>query len=225
MTGLRAVGLLLVGAACGAFALYHLDTRHAAERELRRVAEAEQLRAKGQIVEEKRRRQDAEAVADSLAGHNAELGRALEAAKRAAPDAKVVRVVEASTGPVVATAPVAAGDQVEIRVGEVELESKEGNHVLAGAAECVRVQPAPPAVVASGPFRQDVTKLLAVQTPAQEPPRWGFGPAVFGGSGWALGAVASSPPVRLLGVDFEVTAAAGLGSSGPTGMASLVLRP
>ena len=193
----------LVAAGAGA---YYLQRQRVVEAEARRGAEAEALRAAGQVVVERRDHDHLEAEVERLTEINAELAAALARARRAAPGARPVAVASASTGPVVVEAPqkiltpgvneidrapdvpclLAAGDRAELRVDEVVLETRAGNRVLVGAASAWRLEPAPVTRLFSGPFSAPLASAEAVEPAPAGVPTWalvavGVGALALGG--------------------------------------------
>jgi hypothetical protein len=220
---------------------WRLDAGRRAEADRARLAEEAQLRAEGLLVVEQVRSRALDLEARRLAGQNADLSAELERARRAAPGARVTGTVSASTGPRPAggaprpgqvvyrceTEPGAAppagppppaciladGDVGEIRVDQVELETREGARVLVGAASVWRLDPAPQAKVMAGGFQAPLSVAKEPARPA--PPGWGAG--LYAGvsrDGWALGPALALPPARLLGMQGEVVLGVGVGPSG-----------
>jgi hypothetical protein len=117
---------------------------------------------------------------------------------------------EGASCPVSPACLLAAGDQGEVRVDEVILETKAGNVVLAGAASCWRLEPAPAARLFGGPLRGS----LSVAKPR---PEAGWGAGVWTGvgrEGWAAGPALALPPARLWRLQVEAVVGGGLGPSG-----------
>ncbi|MBI5545306.1 MAG: hypothetical protein HY901_15555 [Deltaproteobacteria bacterium] len=233
------VGLLLARA---------LNLGRASEAEARRLAEAELLRAQGQIVQAQTSARDLQARADEAMAENDALRAAIEEAKRVAPEVRIVEVTRASTGPVVATGPareppvhpppgdqqqaaaqpaclLAEGDSAEVLVDEVELRTDAGNRLLVGTAFAWRLSPGPPARLFGGAFKSPLSTDAAL--PPAPALGWGVGPRVgIGAGGWTVGVAASPPLWSLLGWRFEVTAGAGLGSGGAWDAgAAILVRP
>lgn len=174
-----------------------------------RAVEATRLAAEGQIVEAERTAKQLEAKKSAMAIGNEALRLALVAAHKAAPGSKVVRVVRASTGPIVAggeprqcplpppsqecacpPAPVclvAPGDSLEIRVAEVDLQTKLGNRVVVGTGECLRVLPLPETSLARGPFEQSLTTVHELAPPADDRWPWYAHAAIGLGAGFVAG--------------------------------------
>jgi hypothetical protein len=111
-----------------------------------------------------------------------QLATAIEAAKKAAPGARVVRVMQASTGPVqvqpgasmatvvqppecppVPACALAPGDTAEARVSEVDLQTKAGNQAVVGTAECWRLTPEPAVKLFGGPFEARLTTVTELE--------------------------------------------------------------
>ena len=208
-----------VGVVVG-WVVWQLDAGRRAESERARLAEAIVLAQQGQIVADLQSRAELAARARRLAAENADLAEALAKAQRAAPGARPVVVVQASTGPVPAagaarpsppsggSAPapaapclLAAGDSGEIRVDSVLLETKAGNLLFVGAASAWRVEPGPPARLFGGQLMAKV----AAEAP-ERPAGWGFGAvAGCGREGCGVGPGVALPPLRVGPVQVEVT--------------------
>lgn len=163
------------------------------ESEAERAAEAKQLEAEGQIVELQRTRDALDHDLDVALAENSKLSDALDEAREAAPDAKVTRVVRASTGPMIVdghqmpvkcqsnkpyaeltplpTCLVSPGDSLEVRVNEVDLLTKAGNTVIVGTGECLRVSPPPETSLASGKFEASLTHVSGIAPPPPDD-RW-----------------------------------------------------
>lgn len=107
----------------------------------------------------------------------------------------------------------AKGDEGEIRVAEVALQAREGNRVLAGAAEAWRLSPGPPTRILAGRFTAPASEI-SEERPAPLP-RWRAG-AFLGASrdGWVVGPAVALPPARLWGMQLELTLGAGVGPAG-----------
>ena len=181
------------------------------ESEAEREAEMRELEAQEQIVEIRKERDQLKADLDVMLDMNNAMQGALDEARKVAPGAKVVRVVRASTGQVTSdgvpriegrpenyqsmtgSQPIdcllARGDTAEIRVDQVELETKAGNRVLVGTAEAWRLTPEPETKLIAGPFEADFTHVsgLAPSPPEEHWPWYvheaiglaaGFGAAV-----------------------------------------------
>jgi hypothetical protein len=174
--------------------------------------------------------------------------------RKAAPTAKPVAVVTASTGPVPVSPPVAPvvpgagqapaspplgppvppcllrpGDTGEVRVAEVRLVTEAGNTVLAGAAEAWRISPAPAQRLFGGVLKADLGAATArIPPPTPDSLGWGVGPAVgVSDRGVLVGATVESPPLRLpwLGWRVGVVASGTAGPGGTGALASLVVHP
>lgn len=193
---------------------------------------------------------------EDLLRENGLLREQLERARRAVPAAKPAGIVRASTGAIAAAGPprppaacptsppteeagkpaavcppclLAPGDMTELKVDEVLLETKAGAHLLVGTASAWRLEPGPPAPIASGAFQAPFTVAVEKQPSAQPAPRWGLGPAVgvSTGGGLLYGATLASPDVRvpLLGWRLSLAATAGAGPGGGAGFVAAVVRP
>lgn len=215
---------------------WRLDAGRESEAAARRLAEEARLRAEGLLVVERAKGRTLEAEARRLAGANADLAGELARARRAAPGARVVGTASASTGPRPAAGPprvyplaalqgearspappagaclLAEGDQGEVHVSEVVLETREGAQLLVGAAEAWRVGAAP-ARLFGGPFQ---AHLSTAKAPAPPPPTtWGAG--LYAGvsrEGWAVGPLVAAPPARLGAWEVSGVGGAGVGPSG-----------
>jgi hypothetical protein len=168
---------------------WRLYTEKRAHEDAARAIEADELEAAGLSVEHQLHVADLERRVDDLTQGSADLLAALTAARRAAPRAHVSRVVEARTGPVVASIdqqsiaidrraieqPIGAcllspGDHAEIRVREVELRTDAGNTILVGAAEAWRMSP--DARLFGGPFSAPLTRASVEPAPPPGVPSW-----------------------------------------------------
>lgn len=213
--------------------------------ELARHLEAEQLRAAGLEVAAEKDRADLWDEANKASAESEDLRRALAEARTAAQGERPVLVARCSTGPRPAagaarpaTSPppapgsaapplpaclLAAGDQGEVQVDEVVLETRGGNRVLVGAASAWRVAPDRSRLF-GGPFRSDLGEVAVAAPPA--PPGWGAG--IWSGvsrDGWAVGPAVAAPPLRLWTLQLEATIGAGLGPAGGwQGGGSAILR-
>jgi hypothetical protein len=165
-----------------------------------------------------------------------ELKAQLAEARKVAPHTTVTQVEVAQTAPITVTAQpepsvpqvqcvVANGDKMEIRVKQVELTTRADNQILVGNAAAWRIAPPPETEVVSGKFEQNLTSLNVVAKPSN-PPGWGFGVAGFAGNhGYAPGLAVAAPPLTFWGHELDVNVAAGLGTLGVIGSASVLLRP
>lgn len=116
-------------------------------------------------------------------------------------------------GPLTGRCLLEAGDLVEIRVDQVELETREGARVVVGAAAVWRLGPGAEERLASGGFQ---APLSAAKEPARPPPP-GWGAGLYAGlsrEGWALGPALALPPARLWGLQGEVVVGVGVGPNG-----------
>lgn len=198
LAAVLAVALVALGAYC-----WWLHGRVGQEAELRRAAEARELEALGLVVTEKRSREELEHQAAALTEHNASLAAELARARKASPGAHVVATVAASTGPVAtsndpaairehnsstSTAPclLTPGDRAEVRVEQVELETRAANHVIVGTATAYRLDPE--ARLFGGPFSAPVTRAYEEPPPVCGCPTWKI--VAGGAAGMALGGLA-----------------------------------
>lgn len=221
---------------------WRLEEGRVAQAEAARLAQEARLRAEGLLVVEQAKAKGLEAEAERLAGQNAELAAELERARAAAPGAKVSGTISARTGPRPASgeprpgpafyrcepgpagpaAPpaeeppaclLAEGDLGEVVVNQVELETKDGARVVAGAAQAWRTHPWPPTRLFGGGFQAQLSAAKGEQERAA--PGWGAGVWLgVGREGWAAGPAVAVPPVRLGPVQLELVVGAGLGSGG-----------
>jgi hypothetical protein len=222
-----ALAILLVAA----WLAWKLNAGRESEATARRLAEEQLARANDLVVVEQGKRRDVEADAKRLAAGNADLAAELVRARKALPGARVMGAASSSTGalpaagaprpgPACPEAPaaqpaclLAVGDEGEIRVDQVVLDGPGGARLVVGAASAYRVTPEPRAKLFGGPFRAAVSEASA-EAPAA-PPGWGAGLYVgLSRDGWAAGPALALPPVRVLGLQLEAVAGAGLGSSG-----------
>jgi hypothetical protein len=159
--------LLVVAVSCCCLLLIQRASRAVDERE--QDAEAQQLVAKHQVVVSQ---VTAEALAErykEVSEGNVELKKAIEEVRKAAPGARVTRVVQASTGPVpmndeavrTMCAELAPTNQSieaqaelkgEIKVANVDLRTEKGNTIATGAAEAWQVEPEPRRLLFGGRF-------------------------------------------------------------------------
>ena len=146
--GVVAVVLILALATAGAvtWRYLHHDSGGA------RLAEATAIEAKGGVVEIPEDQAALIAEVAMLRAKIRDLDEALDTAEKAAPGAKPITIIRASTGPLQCTVPppqalpvavpskpcpacvIATDEHPEIKVDAVELETKAGNTVLSGAA-------------------------------------------------------------------------------------------
>jgi hypothetical protein len=180
------------------------------ESDAARVAEASQLVAQGQIVAAQRDRYGIKADLDAAIDENAQLKEALDEARKAAPGAKVERVLRASTGPVpmseaavrslcsgLITPPAQvsvdepalpiAPLEGEIHVASVELRSDKGNLLAAGGAEAWQVSPGPRQILFSGRFVAPASYLSEVAPTPDDRWPWYVHEAIGLGAGLAAG--------------------------------------
>lgn len=176
--------LVLFLAVVGLTIAVQRQSRAAAE--ARRSAEAAELAAKNVTVardaSERQLRADLDAAKKEIRG----FADALVRARKAAPKAKVIATVRASTGPVaVAASPAACvlkpGDKGQIDVASSELRTEAGNKVLVQAAQASRVDPDGSKVVLfGGELRADLTRYLTQPDPVSTADRkFGFGAIGF----------------------------------------------
>jgi hypothetical protein len=205
--------------------------------------ERARLAAAGQVVVEPV--EDLRPAVEELLRGNGLLREALERARRAAPGARPVAVVQASTGPRPAGGEprpadpppagedcppslLAPGDSTELRVDEVVLETRKGSHLLVGTATAWRLEPGPPTAIAWGAFEAPFTAAVEKAAPAKPAGRWGVGAlGVASSHGWMAGGLLASPGLRVPWVGWQLEALAG-GAAGPggvAGLAAVVVRP
>jgi len=211
--------------------------RENAKAEAARAQEAVTLAAKGQIVERPVEQDMLENEIASLEVENLDLRVAIQKAKQAAPDAKVTQVEHAQIAPTIVTAApevatpstrcvVSDGDKLELKIDQVELQTKAGNIVLVGSASAWRTDPPPAEQLVTGKFEQSTTTISGIDTIPKKLPGWGYGVAGFvGNKGWAPGLTVSAPPLTIFGYEFDVNLAAGIGTLGVIGSASILMRP
>jgi hypothetical protein len=211
-----------------------------AEREhaLRLVEEGNRIAAEGFALENVLSERELTARAERAIAAD-ELARALAAA----PGARVVRVVEASTGPIAAGGEalptvecraaepcppclLAPGNPTEVRVAEVTIAYREGSRVALGAAAVWRLAPGPETRIASGPWSAPATDAAGEAPPSHDVGRWAFGVGALASShGLAPGVAVAAPPLRILGQSFDLVLGAGVGPGGAQGSAALLWRP
>jgi len=199
---------------------HRLNAGRSAEAEARRLAEAEVLRQRGLLVAAQL---DRAGLAAEVRRLGPELQLALAAARRAAPGSRVTGAGASSTGAVPAggearptsstpaaalpTCLLAAGDQGEVRVEQVVLETRGGNRVIVGVGEAWRLEPAPAARLFGGPFRAELSRI-GVEEP-EERPGWAWGVvAGCGKAGCGVGPGGAFPPLRV--GRWQVEASAGV---------------
>lgn len=115
------------------------------------------------------------------------------------------------------------GGTAEIRFSEILAETKAGNVVMVGTAECWRLTPTPASVVYKGKFSHD-TKLEMPKPP--DSPGWGFGLwAGVNQGGALLGPAVAAPPLKILSWQLDATASIGANLAGAWGLGvSVVVR-
>jgi hypothetical protein len=231
--------LLVIAFGAGAYVVVQLALHREAEAqsEMARQQEARELDADGQI---RVLEVDKDALRLALAhAMNGELAIALAKTMRAAPGAKVVRTVEASTGPVPMdqealralckelpreqTAP-PSDIQGEGRVKEAYVRAVKGTTVVDGFVECW--QNNPDRKLFSGPYVAEHTQVIELEQskPAGEL-GLGLGVAAFAsGKGTALGLAVSPPPLRIWALQLDLTLAAGTGQGGWHGAGTILGR-
>jgi hypothetical protein len=161
---------------------------------------------------------------DKLVDENKTLKDALEAAKKAAPGARVVQVVKACTEPekvpVASKCLLAGGDEGEVRVNEIQLQTEGGNKILIGTAEAWRLNP--PARLFGGKFSAATTEVGGYPGDLLRPSKWGIGSgAVLVNGGIVPELVLAAPAFRVLGLELSPILAAGWGA----GLLAVVVRP
>ena len=111
----------------------------------------------------------------------------------------------------------------EVRVDGIELQTKAGNRLIVGTGAAWKVSPGTPEKLFGGGFQAGLSGSSTVAEKA--PPRWGAGlsAACAWGSACSVGPVLALPPVRLLGLQGELTVGATV-SSKPVGMLTGVVR-
>jgi|WetSurMetagenome_2_1015567.scaffolds.fasta_scaffold150381_2 hypothetical protein len=164
--------LLVVAVSAVCFGIVRRASNVAAESV--RVAEAKQLEAQGQIVAEQESKAELNKDIEAALKDNAELQKELDEVLKVAPDARVTRVVRASTGPVAACGAlrppepsqcdctpclVAPGDTMQIGFTELGLETKRGNSLLKGTAKCERLLPEPRTVIAEKALDEKLSEV------------------------------------------------------------------
>lgn len=119
----------------------------------------------------------------------------------------------------------AEGDQGEIRVDAVALQTRAGNRVLVGAASAHRLNPE--ARLFGGSFSAPVTWAAEREPATPAVRRWGAGPWLgVSSSGVAVGAAVAAPPARLFGIGLELSLGGGVTPDGRgQGAMQLILRP
>lgn len=198
--------LLVVGlVGGGGWYLHRLQSQLDAEADARTAAEESELRALGEIVEERVSREQAERRADDLAGKVPELQAALDKARKALPRSRIVSVVRASTGPIVVEEPpdeepppedeseevpclVRPGDRLELRADEVVIGGRAGARVLVGAISAWRLGPPEAALLARGAFEAPYSEAVVVPDPSPTWQWWHV--AAASGAGLLLGMAA-----------------------------------
>ena len=174
------------------------------EADAARDAEASRLASEGQIVELRKTAADLQRDLDVEIESNTALQAALDEARKAAPGSKVVRMVRASTGPMPAGGQprecpvppigtacpvclVAPGDQLEVRVAEVDLQTKLGNRVVVGSGACVRLLPPPETTIAEGEFEASLTRVEELAPTPDKGWPWWANAAIGAGVGFVAG--------------------------------------
>lgn len=192
-------------AAAGIVVVSALRRETAADAERNREIEARELLAQNQIVAAQKDHDGMQDDLDAAIKKNTQLKEALEAATRAAPTARVVRIVQASTGPVPmneeAIRAMCAGLlpsqddhkpeselKGEIHVASVDLHTDRGNLIATGAAEALQVWPEPKRVLFSGRFIAPATTASELVPPPHEQQwPWFYHEAIGIGAGLVAG--------------------------------------
>jgi hypothetical protein len=223
---------------------WRLNVASRAEAVAARLLEEVRLREAGLVVAAQASGSELKQQLRDLEGANVELADELERASRAAPGAKPVGVSRSSTGPVIAggtprapeergpaavpVAPrasclLAEGDEGEVRVDQVVLETRKGNRVLVGTAAAWRLSP-PATRLFGGPFRAELTEVVTAAPPPAARARWGAGVWLgVGRDGWAAGPAVAWTAARVWGAELEMVGGGGVGSGGLWGGSVSVL--
>ncbi len=211
--------------------VFKLDAGRRSAGEVARLAEEARLRAEGVSVAWQKKARDLALDLEAGSAREAAFAAEVKRLKKAAPDARPVAVIAASSGPLDAdpaaaparpaspsgdTVTAAAGsaclfyasDKGQIRAEQGLLETDKGNVLYAGAGSCFRLDPPeqpggePRAVrLFGGPLRAE----LSVEKVAGAP-GWGFGAAGSMGSGGATAGLAVAlPPARAWSWQLETT--------------------
>jgi hypothetical protein len=198
--------LVAVVSAC-CLLLIQRASRAVDERE--KAAEAQQLIAKHQIVVAQVTNAALVDKYKEVSDGNVELQKAVDEARKAAPKARVVRVVQASTGPVPideeavrtmcaelmpANQSVEAQAELkgEIKVASVDLRTEKGNIIATGAAEAWQVEPEPRRLLFGGRFIAPATTAAELAPPPDTRWPWYTHLAIGLGAGLAAGVYVGS---------------------------------
>jgi hypothetical protein len=200
-----------------------------AEVEARRAKQDTAIAKAGAIVVQAAKQSEL----DKKAGQIAALTKDLAALKAAVPGIRVVRVGHFETAPSKAEglprpAPMpgepcpecrfAAGDEGQIVVDSIDLETKDGAQGAFVAAGCERTFPEPRTRFLSGKAYAPLSQVIAAPAAVPEPPGWGG--AILAGYGTAgaigTGQVLTPPLLWRLGLTAAITAGPGTDASRPT---------
>jgi hypothetical protein len=119
-----------------------------------------------------------------------------------------------------------AGDKGEAVADIAVKKTAQGNLYAAGWVACERAEPLPRTTLFASLLSKENTKFSAVLPDAEKRPGWGGGAfGMVGRDGWALGPGLGLPPLRFLGIQFELSAGVGFGPGGPVGSGMLLVRP
>jgi hypothetical protein len=225
---------------CVSTIIYAIRQERAANAQVSRETEAARLREedlKGVVLVEQKRARDVEDALQKAMARNSELETAVKRARKSSPGAKAVAMVQASTGPLVASSSpelpqqtydrrpclVYDGDQLDLRIDEALLKTRAGNQLVVGTASVWRLEPE--ARIAGGPFEGRVSTASGERDEPVRRAGWGVGPSVWGSSsGLAYGAVLSPPPLDMWRLQMEVAAGLGFGDGGVSGSALVLGR-
>jgi hypothetical protein len=124
----------------------------------------------------------------------------------------------------------ALGDLGEVRVAEVRAATDGGNTIVAGAAECWRVSPAPAQRLFGGPFTAGGGAVTERVPPREshDASGLGVGPSVgLTDRGAVVGGMVESPVVKipLIGLRVSLAANAAGGPGGAVILGTLAVRP
>lgn len=212
------IAVLVIGA--GGWIAWRLTVAREADRRISRATEARVIGEAGHPVADQVSQVDLEVRARALEIQNLGLLRSLEQARRDLRSARVVRVDRESTGAVPVTGTIVPksgtgcvlteGDQVDLRVAAVDLETPAGNRVVSGEISAWRLEPLER--IATGPFRVDLG-ATSVSIPPRLP-GWGAGPRVsWSGGQVRAGLQVSPPPWQVFGHGLELHAGLGVGET------------
>jgi len=111
---------------------------------------------------------------------------------------------------------VAVGDIVRAQVDEVTVETKAGNQVVLGAASCWRESPPPETMYYRGAFEAKTSKVDVIVEAS--PVRWGAGLTFMATTDKiGVGPLILFPPVRLWGLEGDISAGFAAGLKGFVG--------